>query len=162
MSGTGGSSSGKGLRLLSLDGGGVCGLSIILIIKNLMERIGKDNPPAPCEYFELIGGTSTGGLVAIMLGRMRMTIRECEAAYRKLSHVFTQVRGDGSTYQFDHGAFEDAIKAMLADHSMDPKCLLKEKSSAACKTYVASGRILSRSSHLPPNNLPMHDPIYFF
>jgi patatin-like phospholipase/acyl hydrolase len=28
--------------------------------------------PRPCEYFELICGTSTGGLIAIMLGRLRM------------------------------------------------------------------------------------------
>lgn len=99
-----------------------------------MERIDQDNPPAPWEYFELIGGTSTGGLIAIMLGRMRMTVRECEAAYRKLSHVFTQVRGDSVTYRFDHRAFENAIKVMLVDHGMDSECLLKDTSVAACKT----------------------------
>lgn len=26
----------------------------------------------PCDYFDLIGGTGTGGLIAIMLGRLRM------------------------------------------------------------------------------------------
>ncbi|KAJ6024860.1 hypothetical protein N7540_005657 [Penicillium herquei] len=136
--GTGDSSSGKGLRLLSLDGGGIRGLSTILIIKNIMERIDQDNPPAPCEYFELIGGTSTGGLIAIMLGRMRMTISECEAAYRKLSHVFTQVRGGSNTCQFDHMAFEHGIKVMLADHGMDSECLLKDISPVACKTFVCA------------------------
>ena len=28
--------------------------------------------PKPCEYFDLIGGTSTGGLIAIMLGLLGM------------------------------------------------------------------------------------------
>ncbi|KAJ5239675.1 hypothetical protein N7468_004294 [Penicillium chermesinum] len=138
MSGAGDSSSGMGLRLLSLDGGGVRGFSIILIIRNLMERIDRENPPAPCRYFDLIGGTSTGGLIAIMLGRMRMTIKECEIAYRKLLHVFTPVRGDTGTYRFDHRAFEHAIKIMLVDHGMDPECLLQDPSAEACKTFVCA------------------------
>ncbi|KAG8920533.1 hypothetical protein FRC00_009863 [Tulasnella sp. 408] len=39
----------------------------------------------PCEWFDLIGGTSTGGLIAIMLGRLRMSIPECIDAYRELA-----------------------------------------------------------------------------
>ena len=49
----------------SLDGGGIRGLSELLILKELMERIQyqEDLPevPLPCEYFDLIGGTGTGG-----------------------------------------------------------------------------------------------------
>ncbi|KAJ4508676.1 hypothetical protein HRR83_005768 [Exophiala dermatitidis] len=54
------------LKLLSLDGGGVRGLSSLLILKKIMREVGAAmNPPReqlkPCEYFDLIGGTSTGG-----------------------------------------------------------------------------------------------------
>lgn len=56
---------GRGLTLLSLDGGGVRGLSSLHILKHLMERIkdekGLAEEPKPCEYFDMIGGTSTGG-----------------------------------------------------------------------------------------------------
>ncbi|KAG8950920.1 hypothetical protein FRC04_006984 [Tulasnella sp. 424] len=45
----------------------------------------------PCDYFDLIGGTSTGGLIAIMLGRLRMSIPDCIAAYCELSkHIFDE------------------------------------------------------------------------
>jgi patatin-like phospholipase/acyl hydrolase len=49
------------LRLLSLDGGGIRGLSSLMILGRLMETIDASNPPKPCEYFDMIAGTSTGG-----------------------------------------------------------------------------------------------------
>lgn len=57
---------GKQLCLLSLDGGGVRGLSMLHILKHLMENIapGANEIPKPCEYFDMIGGTSTGGIIA--------------------------------------------------------------------------------------------------
>jgi patatin-like phospholipase/acyl hydrolase len=58
-----------GLCLLSLDGGGVRGLSTLYILKGIMQRLNHERQttslPAvkPCEVFDLIGGTSTGGCV---------------------------------------------------------------------------------------------------
>ena len=63
---------GLDLCLLSLDGGGVRGLSSLLILKHVMEKIDPINPPKPCDYFDMIGGTSSGGLIAIMLGCLEM------------------------------------------------------------------------------------------
>jgi hypothetical protein len=63
-------------RVLALDGGGVRGLSSLYMLSDIMEEIrkktGEPKAPRPCEYFDLIGGTSTGGLIAIMLGRLGM------------------------------------------------------------------------------------------
>lgn len=39
----------------------------------------------PCHYFDYVGGASTGGLVAIMLGRLRMSVDEAMKVYRVLS-----------------------------------------------------------------------------
>ena len=56
-----------GLCLLSLDGGGVRGLSTLYILKSIMDRLNRERetsslePVKPCEVFDLIGGTSTGG-----------------------------------------------------------------------------------------------------
>ena len=51
------------LRLLSLDGGGIRGLSSLYILKSLMENLDHEQPPKPCDVLDLIGGTSTGGYV---------------------------------------------------------------------------------------------------
>lgn len=52
---------GKGkdpLLVLSLDGGGVRGYSTLMLLKKVMDSVGKERP---CEVFDMIGGTSTGG-----------------------------------------------------------------------------------------------------
>jgi hypothetical protein len=50
-------------NLLSLDGGGLRGLSILYILQDLMAKVNKnqDLPLKPCEVFDLIGGSGTGG-----------------------------------------------------------------------------------------------------
>jgi patatin-like phospholipase/acyl hydrolase len=57
-----------------LDGGGVRGLSELLILRQIMERIQFQQKlkeiPLPCDYFDLIGGTSTGGLVIIAVSSL--------------------------------------------------------------------------------------------
>lgn len=59
---------GVGLCLLSLDGGGLRGLSSLYILKTLMTNLnaerkenGLKETEKPCEVFDLIGGTGTGG-----------------------------------------------------------------------------------------------------
>ena len=74
----------KPLRILSLDSSGVRGISTLYILKELMRQIAREhaanNPdvpdisPLPCEYFDLICGTSTGGIIALMLGRLRIVM----------------------------------------------------------------------------------------
>ena len=56
---------GQELCLLALDGGGVRGLSSLIILDQLMETIDPDSPPKPCDYFDMIGGTSTGGSLRV-------------------------------------------------------------------------------------------------
>lgn len=50
----------KELRLLALDGGAVRGLSALMILKQLIEAGNLDSLLKPCDYFDMIGRTSTG------------------------------------------------------------------------------------------------------
>jgi hypothetical protein len=38
----------------------------------------------PCHYFDYMYGTSTGGLISIMLARLRMTVPQCLEIYRQV------------------------------------------------------------------------------
>ena len=69
------------LRILSIDGGGIRGISPLYILKDLMAQIEEQRatippPPTaplrPCDVFDLICGINTGGLIALMLGRLQM------------------------------------------------------------------------------------------
>lgn len=87
------------LCLLSLDGGGIRGLSELLVLKrimfNLANKIGHtpDHLPKPCEYFDLIGGTSTGGLIAIMLGTLEMDVDTCIQRYLEMAPLIFPKEG---------------------------------------------------------------------
>ncbi|KAH0538896.1 hypothetical protein FGG08_004552 [Glutinoglossum americanum] len=80
------------LKLLALDGGGVRGLASLIILKYLMEQLshGEKETLRPCEYFDLIGGTSTGGLIAIMLGRLQMDVDTAIQQYIEMSKIAFQ------------------------------------------------------------------------
>ena len=73
------------------DGGGVRGVSELIILKELMHQIQRQNGltilPKPCQIFDMMGGTSTGGLVAIMLGRLQMTVDQAIEEYLILSKI---------------------------------------------------------------------------
>lgn len=80
---------------LLLDGGGVRGLSSLLILKALMrninaairEQIPDEDDLKPYQIFDLVTGTSTGGLIAIMIGKLGMTLEKCIQAYYDLSRI---------------------------------------------------------------------------
>jgi len=89
----------NGARLLSLDGGGVKGVSSLIILDAIMERVKKieiargintsDAPRKPADYFDLAGGTSTGGLIGLMLFRLKMDTKQCITEYNSLaSQIF--------------------------------------------------------------------------
>ncbi|KAK0489783.1 FabD/lysophospholipase-like protein [Armillaria luteobubalina] len=120
------------VNLLSLDGGGIRGVSELFILDEIMKRIqlrkNLPNAPKPCEYFDLIGGTSTGGLIAIMLGRLKMSTEEALRSYNKISSmVFSSENrkpfyGDG---KFKATALVKEIQDVVrqAGHSNDQKLL---------------------------------------
>jgi patatin-like phospholipase/acyl hydrolase len=45
------------------DGGGVRGISSLEILQAIMSKVSNDPNVKPCDYFDMIAGTSTGGFV---------------------------------------------------------------------------------------------------
>ncbi|KAK3942902.1 hypothetical protein QBC46DRAFT_379056 [Diplogelasinospora grovesii] len=134
--------------VLALDGGGVRGLVSLLILRRLMHLINPRQPPKPCDVFDYIAGTSTGGLIAIMLGRLRMDVQTCIDSYMELSRqVFNPRIGMGrfarilqsltGNAAFDHNALEEAIKGVVRDVLGDENAPFLEK-NPKCKVFVCA------------------------
>ncbi|KAJ7841447.1 FabD lysophospholipase-like protein [Mycena leptocephala] len=127
------------------DGGGIRGLSMLIILEDLMLKlkVAEDLPdvPCPCDYFDLIGGTSTGGLIALMLGRLRMSVKDAVKAYGELSkEVFSDVKSQGSDGRFKASKLEKAIKGIVGAHSalQDPEEGMEDTRENPCKTFVCA------------------------
>ncbi|KAK4251063.1 kinesin light chain [Corynascus novoguineensis] len=130
------------VRLLALDGGGVRGLSSLMILRRLMVAVDPDAPPRPCDCFDMIGGTNTGGLIAIMLGRLRMTVDECIEAYTLLSDEVLEkshrVNINGELLdRFDATKLEQVVKEILAARGLGEDALLEDRDSS-CKVFVCA------------------------
>lgn len=72
----------KPLKILTLDGGGLRGISTLLILNELLEAIAKQNgvpnkKPRPCDVFDTITGIGAGGWLALLLGCFQMDITAC-------------------------------------------------------------------------------------
>ncbi|KAF3188431.1 hypothetical protein TWF225_003407 [Orbilia oligospora] len=128
------------LRVLCLDGGGVRGLSSLLIVKQIMQQIAPNvKNPRPCDYFDMISGTSTGGIIAIMLGRLQMSIDECIQAYRDMAkRVFgidtleRLARFGATKARFDAEVLERVIKKYAGNKWM------VNYYPSACKVFVVA------------------------
>jgi patatin-like phospholipase/acyl hydrolase len=69
-----------------------------------MERINVElasssreiNRVKPQDIFQLVAGTSTGGLITLMLGKLEMTVEECIEKYHQFSEkIFRKKRFHG-------------------------------------------------------------------
>ena len=108
---------------------------MFLIIQELMHRTfveiegrapRRSEIPKPCDHFDLIVGTGTGGLVALMLGRLRLDLETCKELYVRLTRMVfeTDKTIAGIPYRstlFKATKLEEAIKDAVREHTVDEK-----------------------------------------
>ncbi|KIM28146.1 hypothetical protein M408DRAFT_23860 [Serendipita vermifera MAFF 305830] len=71
------------LRLASFDGGGQRAFSQLIMMKRFMHQIRwkvypnePNRPMRPCDYFDLMAGSDTGGIIVILLVKLKLTVDE--------------------------------------------------------------------------------------
>src|SRR6185503_11369948 len=86
-------------RILALDGGGVKGVFTLGMLKVLEDELRRrahgDAAFRLCDYYDLIGGTSTGAIIATALA-LGLSVDELIELYMHLGpEVFGKTAGDG-------------------------------------------------------------------
>src|SRR5262249_26955852 len=107
-------------RILSLDGGGVKGILTLGMLKpledELRRRAGGHGDFRLCDYYELIGGTSTGSIIATGLA-LGLAVDQLIELYSQLGpDVFGKTAGDGVFLQskFDSKKLRKALSSVLS------------------------------------------------
>lgn len=72
----------------------------------------------PCHYFDFMYGTSTGGLIATLLGRLRLTVPQCLELYREVGNDLFGTKRSVVPFatKYDHRPLEEAVKKIVQKH----------------------------------------------
>lgn len=92
----------------------------------------------PHEIFDMVAGTSTGGLIALMLGKLGMTVDECIVAYGQLSkkifekkHIRGALTSGLDTSRYSGTKLRERIRQLMKSKGKDMEmCLATEGSDA--------------------------------
>ncbi|KAI8470882.1 MAG: hypothetical protein J3K34DRAFT_520933 [Monoraphidium minutum] len=100
---------GRGVRVLAMDGGGMKGMAMVELLRQIERRAGRPI----WQLFDVIGGTSTGALLAVALGMLRLSLDDCNDIYTMLGRkVFNQ-----STVAAEDAGWRESLYKLYATGS---------------------------------------------
>ncbi|KAK8774383.1 hypothetical protein V5799_011080 [Amblyomma americanum] len=155
---------GRGLRILSIDGGGTRGILAIELLRQLELCTGR----RVYELFDYVAGVSTGAILGYLLGGLHTSLDRCESLYRSMSlEVFSQNAwwGTGrlvwSHAYYDTSNWTDAIKRVFEDKT------LLETTRNSCSPKVGAISVAVNQPTLKPYvfrnyNLPHRVESHYF
>lgn len=140
-------------RILALDGGGTRGIVAIAFLERIEELLQRQGGPDVrlSDYFDLIGGTSTGAIIGSALA-LGMSAAEVRKLYEDLApKVFKSswLRIPYVRARFDAEALTHELNEILGDRSLDSPDLLTGYCVVAKRIDTGSPWILSNNPASP-------------
>ncbi|KAG8577627.1 hypothetical protein GDO81_010243 [Engystomops pustulosus] len=133
---------GRGIRVLTIDGGGTRGIVALQTLRKLEEMTGK---PVH-QLFDYICGVSTGAILAFMLGLFHIPLEECEELYRKLgSDVFKQNVIVGTVKMgWSHAYYSSEMWEKMLRERMGSDLMIETARNPLCPKVAAVSTIVNR------------------
>ncbi|XP_041110428.1 calcium-independent phospholipase A2-gamma-like isoform X2 [Polyodon spathula] len=137
---------GRGIRVLSIDGGGTRGLVALQTLHKLEELTGKPI----YQLFDYICGVSTGAILGFMLGLFQIPLAECEDLYRRLgSDVFKQNVIVGTVKMgWSHAFYDSEIWETILKERIGSDLMIETARNAKCPKVAAVSTIVNRGTPL--------------
>lgn len=138
---------------MAIDGGTYQGLAALLVIQNIVELASKKARKQlfPSDIFDMISGTSSGGLVAILLGRLGLDCATAISLYKELTgklfgadeiEFWAQVL---EHRPFKHDAFKSTLRLAMNQYSNASTAMV------GWNVYNRSSRVSLPIIHARPN-----------
>ena len=157
------------LRILTIDGGGLSGSTTLMILDDLLKTIAREsqipeNELRPCDVFDVITGTGTGGWLALLLGRFQMSVSDARADWFNLMLCIKPETGwlrmafrQHSLYDTDR--LVEQIDWLTGSAYKTGKCMFLPPSEyTRCKhVFVSAVRTDSKQNHLEYNLFRTYD-----
>ncbi|KAM9854017.1 calcium-independent phospholipase A2-gamma-like isoform 1-T1 [Aulostomus maculatus] len=137
---------GRGVRILSIDGGGLRGLLALQTLHKLEVLTGKPI----YKLFDYICGVSTGAILGFMLGVFQLPLNECDDLYRKLgSDVFKQNVIVGTVKMgWSHAFYDSEVWEKILKEKMGSHLLVETSRNPECPKVAAVSTIVNRGTPL--------------
>ncbi|NP_001164743.1 calcium-independent phospholipase A2-gamma [Oryctolagus cuniculus] len=135
---------GRGIRILTIDGGGTRGVVALQTLRKLVELTQK---PVH-QLFDYICGVSTGAILAFMLGLFHLPLDECEELYRKLgSDIFSQNVIVGTVkMSWSHAFYDSQTWEKILKERMGSALMIETARNPMCPKVAAVSTIVNRGS----------------
>ncbi|KAK5084628.1 hypothetical protein LTR05_005706 [Lithohypha guttulata] len=133
----------NGPRILTIDNGGLQALSILRVLSDVCQALstadGLPTSTDPHEIFDIIAGVGTGGWLAILLGRYKLSIQQCMGIYISLANAIDptrkspSVRDRGLPAAIDQAKLVEKVDKIIAEYEMGDT-LLEDMSNIDLQT----------------------------
>jgi len=132
----------RGLRILSLDGGGTRAVMSFEMLKHLKRITGSEIH----ELFDIIAGTSTGAIIAGSLGIRHKTVEEVETLYRDLiGRVFAKHPVNMTKMIFTRAYYDTSVLESVLKRECGTGLFFDSTADPSANKVVVVSSIMSRN-----------------